>query len=203
MGKSPKNPKEQTDFGARLQAARLAAGFHNRGDLAELSGVRLSTLAEAELSGKGSTHTAQLARALKVHALWLATGEGPREISETQPILAPQPDEVGRDSISATITDLARLLVGLTPVGRRTVARLLSDLAADPGEADEVAQTIQAIVARAETKTAEPAPDKYQDVPCQDNNTSEHTITGTTTDYQDVSLELFGQPINRPKKGAR
>lgn len=76
----PSSGRERTPYGARLLAARKAAGL-TQTELAKKAECPLSTIAEAETTGAGSTYTAQLAHALGVNALWLATGSGEREIA--------------------------------------------------------------------------------------------------------------------------
>lgn len=67
-------------LGNRIVQVREARGWSRR-RLAEESGVPYPTLAGLESSDqKTSTATPMLAAALKVNALWLATGKGPREL---------------------------------------------------------------------------------------------------------------------------
>lgn len=68
----------RTDFGRRLRECREAAGLSQPalGKLVELS---QSTISELEASGHGSPAVTRMARALRVDAHWLATGEGQRE----------------------------------------------------------------------------------------------------------------------------
>jgi transcriptional regulator with XRE-family HTH domain len=65
----------QTAFGARLEAARKAAGLSMQA-LSDATGCPQSTLSTAERSGNGSSYTARIARACGVNAYWLETGEG-------------------------------------------------------------------------------------------------------------------------------
>lgn len=78
--KSARANKERSPYGGRLLDARKAAGL-TQAELAKKAGCPLSTIAEAETTGAGSTYTAQLAHALNVNALWLATGDGAREVA--------------------------------------------------------------------------------------------------------------------------
>lgn len=78
--KPPVSSRERSPYGARLLAARKAAGL-TQTELAKKAECPLSTIAEAETTGAGSTYTAQLAHVLGVNALWLATGVGEREIA--------------------------------------------------------------------------------------------------------------------------
>ncbi len=69
--------------GQRITEARKARDNMSRKELAALSGVPYPTLAGIE-NGDQSSSTAlpALAKALKVNALWLATGRGPRDATE-------------------------------------------------------------------------------------------------------------------------
>jgi len=68
-------PMERTPFGKRLFDAREAAKLTQK-QAAKKVGMAQSTLAEAEISGKRSGYTPQLAELYGVSAKWLATGNG-------------------------------------------------------------------------------------------------------------------------------
>jgi transcriptional regulator with XRE-family HTH domain len=75
-------------YGDRLKSARQLRKFSQQqlGDLCDLSQASVSGLESGE--SKGSTCTARLAHTLGVNALWLETGEGPRDIeSNKQPTM--------------------------------------------------------------------------------------------------------------------
>lgn len=55
---------------------------------------------------------------------------------------------LNQSDLTAAIATLSQIVASLTPVGRRTVARLLSDLAMNPSDATEVGETIEALIAR-------------------------------------------------------
>lgn len=74
------NQQSRTPFGDRLFDARKSAKLTQK-ELASKVGMSQSALAEAEKTGQGSQYLAQLARALGVQSIWLATGKGPREQS--------------------------------------------------------------------------------------------------------------------------
>lgn len=74
------NSTPRTPFGERLFDARKSAKLTQK-ELASKVGMSQSALAEAEKTGQGSQYLAQLARALGVQSIWLATGKGPREQS--------------------------------------------------------------------------------------------------------------------------
>jgi transcriptional regulator with XRE-family HTH domain len=72
--------EERTPFGRRLFDARSSAKITQEA-AAKAVGMRSqSTLAEAELTGKRSGFTPQLAELYKVSAKWLATGKGERHL---------------------------------------------------------------------------------------------------------------------------
>jgi len=74
--------EERTPFGRRLLDARESAGYTQE-DAAKAVGMRSqSTLAEAEISGKRSGFTPQLAALYGVSASWLATGKGAKQSYE-------------------------------------------------------------------------------------------------------------------------
>lgn len=73
---------ERTQFGRRLFIARTDAKYSQE-DAAKAVGMKSqSTLSEAEISGKRSGFTTQLAALYKVNSIWLATGKGSKEINQ-------------------------------------------------------------------------------------------------------------------------
>lgn len=75
---------ERTPFGRRLFTARVDAGFSQE-EAAKAAGMKSQgTLSEAEISGKRSGFTSQLATLYKVNADWLATGKGSKEPTAQQ-----------------------------------------------------------------------------------------------------------------------
>lgn len=68
-------PDERTPFGKRLFEAREKAGLTQE-VAAKRAGMSQGTLAEAEISGKRSGYTPQLAAIYSVDPVWLATGKG-------------------------------------------------------------------------------------------------------------------------------
>lgn len=71
-------PIHRTDFGERLMEARKAAKL-TQSQLAKKVGMSQSALAEAEKTGQGSQYLAQLAQAMGVNPVWLATGKGGKQ----------------------------------------------------------------------------------------------------------------------------
>lgn len=77
---------ERTPFGRRLFIARTEAGLSQE-EAAKAVGMKSqSTLSEAEISGKRSGFTSQLATLYKVNPTWLATGRGSKEYGTPQPL---------------------------------------------------------------------------------------------------------------------
>lgn len=67
---------ERSEFGARLFKARKFAKLTQAQLSKKAGGPGQSTIAELELSGMGSSHTAQLANACGVRPEWLSDGSG-------------------------------------------------------------------------------------------------------------------------------
>lgn len=82
---------ERTPFGRRLFSARVDAGFSQEAAAKAVGMKSQGTLSEAEISGKRSGFTPQLAKLYNVNADWLATGKGSKDI-EAQPVLQPVRD---------------------------------------------------------------------------------------------------------------
>lgn len=75
-------------LGSRIKETRAAKGWTRR-DLVDASGVPYATLAGIENSDQASsTATPQLAAALGVSAVWLATGKGPMNLNDSHPTTA-------------------------------------------------------------------------------------------------------------------
>lgn len=69
-----------TEYGTRLKTARKRLKLTQQ-QLEKMTGIPQSTISTAENLGHGSTETTVYALALKVSPHWLATGEGPMEIT--------------------------------------------------------------------------------------------------------------------------
>lgn len=67
----------RTPYGERLYAARKKHAKISQQALAEAAGTTQSNIAELEISGQGSSYTAQFALKLGVRVEWLATGAEP------------------------------------------------------------------------------------------------------------------------------
>ena len=73
----------ESSFGVRLKEARKARGL-SQPELAQRVGLGQGQISKLELDQRGeSTRTVQIARELGVEPLWLATGEGPREVRDS------------------------------------------------------------------------------------------------------------------------
>ncbi len=73
-----------TEYGMRLRRARQHAGL-TQAQLQKLTGIAQSTISTAEREGYGSSETPVYAKALRVDAHWLATGEGDMLAGNTEP----------------------------------------------------------------------------------------------------------------------
>lgn len=115
--RAPMRETARTEFGTRLRDARKRAGL-TQADLAKRAGMPLSTLAESETKGQGSTYTPQLAAACGVSPEWLATGEGPMQAKWTWPFVLLTPDQLRSLSAEhlATVEKVALGLLGVTKV---------------------------------------------------------------------------------------
>ena len=112
--------KQRTAFGQRLYDARKAARL-TQNQLAKLTGMSQSTLAEAEAGAEGSSFTVQLAQALDVRAEWLASGSGAMKAD-------PQPEDAGTMSRVRSVP-----IVGTARMGESGFYEELSSI---PGAGD-------------------------------------------------------------------
>lgn len=121
--------KARSDYGARLFKARTDAGLTQTA-LAKAAGMSQSALVTAESTGQGSTFTSQLAAACGVRSEWLATGDGPMQLSDRKAQeTRPEPDE-----LDAALEVIAKALVEVDIDTRDSVADWLSKLARDPSK---------------------------------------------------------------------
>jgi DNA-binding XRE family transcriptional regulator len=72
-------PKPRSPFGQRMYEARTEAGLSQE-SAAGTVGMSQSALSDAEGVAAGCAYTAQLASLYKVNPVWLATGQGRREL---------------------------------------------------------------------------------------------------------------------------
>lgn len=110
---------EAVRYGERLRSARKAAKLSQE-QLAARTGHACSQANISKLesgTATGSEYTAHLARALRVDAYWLATGEGSADLPGNLPVVL-HPQE----------TDLVRLFRGLTDGQQRDYLRRLSEV---------------------------------------------------------------------------
>lgn len=71
-----KDDEWRSAFGARLLAARKAAGLSQK-QVGDRLGITQSVISELEREGTGSSYTVGLALLYKVNPVWLAMGSGP------------------------------------------------------------------------------------------------------------------------------
>lgn len=129
-----------TEFGARLRSAREALGLSQQ-QLADKCGVGQGSISKIERGDQDeSRHTVKLASALRVNALWLATGDGPRsELSGSA--------SVGVTALATLSSDsnvrAAPASRGRVPVISNVQAGHLTDVVDNfsPGDADEWIET--------------------------------------------------------------
>lgn len=111
---NPSYSVESVRYGERLRTARKAAKL-SQGQLATRTGNACSQANISKLesgAATGSEFTAHLARALRVDAYWLATGEGdPRMKAGLPAVLTPEEE------------DLLYLFRGLTDTQQRDLLR--------------------------------------------------------------------------------
>ena len=89
---------EWKTFSGRLLWAMNRAGKTNQSELARAVGVKpqsIQYLCHADSNAQGSTHTAALARELRVSADWLATGLGPAAPPEPPSFAVEEPAAAG------------------------------------------------------------------------------------------------------------
>lgn len=107
----------RTPFAMRLIEARTMAGL-TQTELAKAAGMAQSTYGEAETTANGSRKVAQLAAACRVHAEWLATGKGPKLLTDPPqrtPELPPPPATKLREALQVIAAALAD---STNPLGR-------------------------------------------------------------------------------------
>lgn len=109
------NITERTPFGQRLFIARTKANLSQE-QVAKEVGIAQSTLAEAEIYGKRSGYTPQLAAIYKVSATYLATGklaageklpwEEDQDLEKKRELLVVEQPQAKCDPLSAEEIDL-------------------------------------------------------------------------------------------------
>ena len=92
----------QTAYGKRLALARNFRGIKQH-ELSKMTGISQPTIGSAEAQGRGSVHTAQLAKALNVDAYWLATGHGHMLPTTTWPFETFTPSDISTISKEARV----------------------------------------------------------------------------------------------------
>jgi len=145
--------RDRTEFASRVIQARKHAKLTQHG-LSAATGIKQSTIAEMEVSGQSSLMTPQIARACRVDAYWLATGEGS--------MLGDQAEK----RRSADMPRLADALDVLAEALQRAdkdellaVERWLAAMAADPATAKNKSELILKLLVTSGDKHYEPPDD--------------------------------------------
>lgn len=197
----------------RLAAAMDAAGV-GASRLAEhldVSYQAVKKLLDGKSKSMDAVNCSKAARFLSVDTDWLATGDGGMarlsSTAQTAPPssgIAPQAEFLpppAAPTVTEAVTLLAGMTSGLSPVSRRVVGNLLSNLAADPGEAAEVAKTIEALVAAGRThptEATEPDDGAGASWHGQSGTQERFRVQGSMEDYRHATQEEIRQ---RSQKG--
>lgn len=137
---------------------------------------------------------AAIADALDITLADLVSDEGGAQHTPASGIAQHQPAHpvAPAPSVADAVHLLSQIATGLSPVSRRVVGNLLSNLAADPGEAAEVAKTIEALAAAGlipSTEATEPD-DEAVDTSCGTNGTQERfKVKASMEDYRHTTAE--------------
>lgn len=145
-----RNRRDRTEFGARLNAARLHAGM-TQPQLAKAVGMSQSTLAEAEYTAQSSSYAMKLARVTGVRLEWLVEGQGFMLPAQATDALAPSEvvyPNIEAEGFAAALRLVGRSISRLPPRARRTVAGLLADWAENPSEALDAERALLEILGR-------------------------------------------------------
>lgn len=103
----------RTPYGERLYKARKEHAKISQAVLATAAGTTQSNVAELELSGQGSSYTAQFAKRLGVRVEWLAEG--------IEPMVAPKPNTEAPQAAAHTAAEPSNsygLSVAVTTLGK-------------------------------------------------------------------------------------
>jgi transcriptional regulator with XRE-family HTH domain len=134
-----------SEFGSRLRAARKYAKL-TQVQLARASGIRQSSLSEAERSADGSAYTSQLAKSCGVDAHWLATGEGEMIPSNSTPeVRFTLPSDGDVIEIGHALQALDEHLQGLAPVLQDAGRDILRKWLASTATVDDAVQALEAM----------------------------------------------------------
>jgi transcriptional regulator with XRE-family HTH domain len=134
-----------SEFGSRLRAARKYAKL-TQVQLARASGIRQSSLSEAERSADGSAYTSQLAKSCGVDAHWLATGEGEMIPSNSTPeVRFTLPSDGDVIEIGHALQALDEHLQALAPVLQDAGRDILRKWLAGAATVDGAVQALEAM----------------------------------------------------------
>ena len=134
--------KVRSEYGTRLVMARKHAGLTQHA-VAKAVGMSQSAYAGAETTGQGSTYTSQLAAVCGVNAEWLATGDGDMLGSDA---LSAQQTPAEPDRIRGALRILADSLRSADRTTRTAVAPLLSLLASEPDQTENVVDMLEKLL---------------------------------------------------------
>lgn len=137
----------------RLRTARTEAELRQE-QLASLAGVSQGTIANLEAgTRKNPRELLAIARALGVNAEWLKTGKGPMRPSPTEVTTSVQTELAtygsttrAKSGLAYHISELGTLLSNVDDVRRGAIAELLSALARNPDQAEEIGAHVTALV---------------------------------------------------------
>lgn len=139
-----KTIKDKPEFGARVRQARAHSKLTQH-QLADAVGTGQSTIADIENSAEYSGYTAQIARACKVSANWLATGRGPMidfnasHVADAQLALTYESLNPSLIPVATVIDALDISLVRLNKEARKEVLHLFRAYAHSPRPATKSA----------------------------------------------------------------
>lgn len=138
----------------RLRDSRLEANLRQE-QLASMAGVSQGTIANLE-SGtrKNPRELLGIARALGLNAEWLKTGKGPKHLAPSDatptiqnPLATYRTGIATKTGIEHHVSQLGLLLTTVDSVRRGAIAELLSALARNPEQAEEIGRHISALLA--------------------------------------------------------
>lgn len=126
----------------RLKGARKARGL-TQTQLTEASGVSQSDLSKLERGDSAtSTRWPHLARALRVDAYWLASGEGQPEPAQGSLAF----EDIQPPTIDHAVHVLAEALMTMEPTWREAASAVLANLGRHPEQAETVLASLQVMI---------------------------------------------------------
>lgn len=144
-------PPPVGSFAWRLKSAREAAGLTQK-ELAGKAGLKSQGAIGNIESGirKGTTYIGQIAAVLKVSALWLETGEGPRDLLPSVNTQAGQPEVIfTSDNVVAPAFDEPRRWPFSPEIHERIMRLGPEDIANLERNLESQLETIESVLSRA------------------------------------------------------